>query len=399
MSAPNQVLIVAKAPAPHRSKTRLVPPLDPEQAAELQRTLLLDTLASCRAEAEDVALLYADPDERSALAALAGPETELVLQQGRGLEDALRLGLAERLSRGPTAIVSSDIPGVPPGSIRKAFSELDRGAEVVLGPAEDGGYWLIAMRERNDAPFREIPWSTPAVLPVTRRRCEAAGLRVVELERWRDIDTAVDLAFVSRDRATLIAPRTLELLDRLDLPAPPAARLLGSELLAGSPWRAVLSDSLSIGAGRTTSYTYLATPRAVFVVPVTTAGEVLLVRQYRHPVRDWTLEVPAGSVEEGETALEAAQRELAEEVGGRSEHWRHLTTFYSSSAHISLRSDAFLSIGVEVEAARPDEDENVAIVRLPVAVAIEQARAGAFQEGQTALAILLAAPYLEQVAA
>ncbi|MEP6978825.1 MAG: TIGR04282 family arsenosugar biosynthesis glycosyltransferase, partial [Thermoleophilia bacterium] len=201
----NQVLIAAKAPAPRRSKTRLVPPLDHEQAAELQRALLLDTLAGCRAEAEDVALLYADPEERATLAAVAGPETELVLQQGQGLHDALRLGLATRLSRGPTAIVSSDIPGIPPGAIGQAFAELERGADVVLGPADDGGYWLIAMCERNDAPFHEIPWSTPAVLPVTRSRCREAGMRLVELAPWRDIDTAVDLAFVARDRETLPA--------------------------------------------------------------------------------------------------------------------------------------------------------------------------------------------------
>ena len=392
----NQVLIVAKAPVPQRSKTRLVPPLDPEQAVALQRALLLDTLAGCRAEAEDVALLYADPDERAALAALAGPETELVLQQGRGLRDALRLGLAERLARGPTAIVSSDIPGIPPGSIRRAFLELERGADVVLGPAEDGGYWLIAMHERNDAPFHEIPWSTPAVLSVTRVRCREAGLHLVELESWRDIDTVVDLAFVARGSEALAAPCTRALLERLEIPDPPAARLLRSELLASSRWRAVLADDLSVGPGRTTSYTYLATPRAAFVVPVTTAGEVLLVRQYRHPVRDWTLEVPAGSVEDGETALAAAQRELAEEVGGQSKRWRQLTTFYSSSAHLSLRSDIFLATGVEVEAARPDVDEHVEVVRLPVAEALELARSGGIQEGQTALALLLAAPYIAQ---
>ncbi len=389
------MLIVAKAPAPSRSKTRLVPPLDHEQAAELQRALLLDTLAGARAEADDVALLHADPEERDALVALAGPGTELVLQRGRGLHDALRLGFAERLAIGPTAIVSSDIPGVPPGAIARAFSELERGADVVLGPASDGGYWLIAMRERNDAPFHEIPWSTPAVLAVTRRRCAEAGLRVSELDPWRDADTAVDLAFLAHDGERLPAPRTRALLARLEIPEPPPVRLLESELLAGSPWRAVISDSLSIGLERTTTYTYLATPRAVFVVPVTSAGELLLVRQYRHPVRDWTLEVPAGSVEDGESPLETAQRELAEEVGGRSSSWRHLTTFYSSSAHISLRSDAFLATGVEVEAAHPHEDEDVALVRLPVETALERARAGGFQEGQTALAILLAAPYLE----
>jgi ADP-ribose pyrophosphatase len=174
-------------------------------------------------------------------------------------------------------------------------------------------------------------------------------------------------------------------------------RLVASELLAASRWRAVVSDALRRSDGRPSAYTYLAVPRAVFVVAVTPARELVLVRQYRHPVRDWTLEVPAGSVEEGESALEAAQRELFEEVGGRSSSWRHLSTFYSSSAHLSLRSDAFLASDVELASPQPDEEESLVTVQLPLAEALARARTGAFVEGQTALAILLAAPFLDEV--
>jgi ADP-ribose pyrophosphatase len=131
------------------------------------------------------------------------------------------------------------------------------------------------------------------------------------------------------------------------------------------------------------------------VVGVTRAQELVLVRQYRHPVRDWTLEVPAGSVEEGESALQAAQRELFEEVGGRSSSWRHLSTFYSSSAHLSLRSDAFLAEEVELASPHPGEGESLVTVRLPIEEALARVRTGDFMEGQTALAILLAAPFLD----
>ena len=79
------------------------------------------------------------------------------------------------------AIISSDIPGLPAGSLASALEALDGGADVVLGPAMDGGYWLVAMRESHAAPFRDIPWSTPAVWAVTLRRCREAGLRVHEL--------------------------------------------------------------------------------------------------------------------------------------------------------------------------------------------------------------------------
>jgi len=396
-----RVAIVAKAPAPGRSKTRLVPPLTAEQAAGLQRALLLDTLDACRAEVPHVALLHADPGEARELGRLAGPGAELVLQEGRGLEDALSRGMRRLLADGPVALVSSDIPGLPPGSLIRAFAALERGADVVLGPALDGGYWLIAMREYHDAPFRGIPWSTPAVYAATRRRCADAGLAIAELEPWRDVDTAADLDVLLGELDGLDAPRTAAALRGLAAGGAvgggrPGVSLAGSELLADSPWRTVVRDRLERAGRGETSYTYLAVPRAVFVVPVTDAGELVLVRQYRHPVRDWTLEVPAGSVDDGEALLEAAQRELAEEAGGRARDWRHLSTFYSSSAHISLRSDAFLATGVTLGAPSLDEGEEISVVLMPVAEALAQARAGRFADGETALAILLAAPHLER---
>jgi rSAM/selenodomain-associated transferase 1 len=387
--------VIAKAPAAGRAKTRLTPPLTARQAAALAEALLLDTLAACRDEVPETAILHADPGEAPVLARLVGGETDLVLQPGRGLAEALSGTMARELTQGPVAIVSSDVPGVPPGSLTRAFAALERGADVVLGPALDGGYWLIAMSAFHEAPFRGIPWSTPAALAVTLRRCRDAGLTVELLQPWRDLDTMVDLAFLAAQAEDLPAPRTAALLRGLAVPEPPALQLAASELLAGSPWRAIVEDRLEGPDGRETGYSYLAVPRAVFVVAVTHEREVLLVQQYRHPVRDWTLEVPAGSVHDGEAPLEAAQRELAEEAGGRAAEWRHLTTFYSSSAHISLRSDAFLATGVEVGEATPDKDEEVALVRMPLDEALSRARAGGFAEGQTALALLLAAQHLD----
>jgi uncharacterized protein len=388
--------VIAKAPAAGRAKTRLVPPLTADEAAALQQALLLDTLDACRAELAEVRILHADAAEADELERLA-PGTPLVLQQGRGLEAALGRTLEHHVADGPVAIVSSDVPGLPPGSLVRAFSALEDGADVVFGPAPDGGYWLIAMARFHPEPLREIPWSTPAVLGVTLERCRDAGLRVELLETWRDVDTVVDLAFVSRSLAVAPgAPHTAAVLQALDLPEPPPLHLADSEMLAASPWRVILSDRLRAANGRETGYSYLAVPRAVFVVAVTPDDDVLLVRQYRHPVRDWTLEVPAGSVHDGETPLDAATRELAEEAGGKAHTWRHLTTFYSSSAHLSLRSDAFLATGVEVGAAKPDAEEDVELVRMPLAEALERAHVGGFAEGQTALAILLAAPHLNR---
>jgi rSAM/selenodomain-associated transferase 1 len=394
------VLLVAKAPAAGRSKTRLVPPLSAEQAARLHEALLLDTLDACCSEAPGVGLLHADLDEAETLATLAGPGTPLVLQEGRGLAAALHGAISRFAGSGTVALVSSDVPGIPRGALGRACERLSAGADVVLGPAHDGGYWLIAMAADHAAPFREIPWSTPAVLGVTVARCAEAGLAVELLEPWRDVDTLVDLDFLLEDAGTLEAPRTVGMLRELEGAGligggPPGVRLVEGELLAGTPWRTVVRDRLAGREGRETSYTYLACPRAVFVVPVTDGGEVVLVRQYRHPVRDWTLEVPAGTVDEGEDPLEAARRELAEEAGGSARDWTHLSTFYSSSAHISLRSDAYLATGVVLRAPAPDAGEEVTTVRMPLDEAIRRARAGGFAEGQTALALLLAAERLE----
>jgi rSAM/selenodomain-associated transferase 1 len=388
-------LVVAKAPG--AGKTRLVPPLSSEQAAALQRAMLLDTLAACRREADDVSLLVADENERSVLAALV-PGTAIELQRGQGLADALRHGVADHVTRGGVAIMSSDLPGLPAGSIVEAAGALAAGADVVLGPAMDGGYWFIGMRAAHDAPFHSIPWSTPAVWGVTLRRCREAGLRVHTLQPWRDVDTYADLAACRDELDPALAPHTarvlFELTEQSIVGDEGGPQLVTSDLLSASPWRAVVSDELRRSDGSFSAYTYLAVPRAVFVVAVTASQELVLVRQYRHPVRDWTLEVPAGAVEEGESALQAAERELLEEVGGRSSSWHQLSTFYSSSSHLSLRSDAFLAQDVELTSPTGDEEERLVTVRLPLAEALERARSGGFVEGQTALTILLAAAFL-----
>lgn len=390
------VLVVAKAPAPGRSKTRLVPPLHPEQAAALHEAMLLDTLADCQAASDEVRILCASHEDADGLRPIA-KGIPVVMQEGSGLASALERGIAMHVGDGPCAVVSSDIPGLPAGALGEAFASLEGGADVVLGPALDGGYWLIAMREAHPEPFRDIPWSTPAVAAVTRGRCAEAGLRLVELETWPDVDTLVDLAALASADTTPLGPRTREIVELLapTLPEAPDVGLVSSQLLAGSAWRVMLLDRLVV-AGRESEYGYLGVPRAVFVAAVTGTGELLLVRQYRHPVRDWTLEVPAGSVSDGESPLEAAKRELREETGGTADRWTHLTTFFSSSAHLSLRSDAFLAEGVVLGDPDPDENESVALVRLSLEEAFRLARSGGFAEGQTALTILLAAERLER---
>ena len=263
----------------------------------------------------------------------------------------------------------------------------------------DGGYWLVAMKAAHEAPFREHPVVDPRGLG--RHAAVAAGRPDCACTSSGRGVTSIPMP-ISRPVATRSirrgAPHTAGILRELGergiVGEEATPQLISSELLSVSLWRAVLSDEVRRPDGRASAYTYLAVPRAVFVVAITPGRDVVLVRQYRHPVRDWTLEVPAGAVEDGESALDAARRELDEEVGGSSQSWRHLSTFYSSSAHLSLRSDAFLALDVELSEPHPDDEESLATVRMPLGEALARARAGGFVEGQTALALLLAAQVL-----
>lgn len=175
-------------------------------------------------------------------------------------------------------------------------------------------------------------------------------------------------------------------------------RTVESRYLLKSPWRNFREDTVDIGNGRSISYSYVEVPRAAFVVPLTCTGQIVLIRQYRYPVRDWVLEVPAGSLgNTEEAAVTAARRELLEEVGGVCEgEMLHLARFYSSSAHINLNSDIFLATEVRLEEAlqQLEETELLQRVLLPAREALALAHKGEITEGQSAYALLLAEPYI-----
>jgi ADP-ribose pyrophosphatase len=155
-----------------------------------------------------------------------------------------------------------------------------------------------------------------------------------------------------------------------------------------SPWRNLDVDTVTTHAGTSIDYAYLSVDEAVWVVPVTPEGEIVLIRQYRHPVRDWCLEVPAGGVG-SETREDAAARELLEEIGGIATSLRHVTTFYPAPAHLTLRGHVFLALGVERCGAALEETELLSPVPVPAEIVFDMARRGEVSEGQSALAILV----------
>jgi rSAM/selenodomain-associated transferase 1 len=200
------VAIMAKAPRAGGVKTRLCPPLSPEEAAALYECFLRDKIAQVRALAgADGVIAFTPDDARGVFEALA-PGFHLLAQRGADLGGRLLNSLAALLRDGrPGAIaVDSDTPTLPTEFLGEAVRLLSSAAiDVVVGPSEDGGYYLIGLRQPCPALFEEMPWSTPAVLPETLRRAEAKGLRVACLPPWFDVDTAHDL---ERLRVSLDAP-------------------------------------------------------------------------------------------------------------------------------------------------------------------------------------------------
>jgi glycosyltransferase A (GT-A) superfamily protein (DUF2064 family)/8-oxo-dGTP pyrophosphatase MutT (NUDIX family) len=374
MSSP-RLLVTAKAPRPGHIKTRMCPPLGLQTAARLGQAFLTDAITGARTVDPSAGLL-APTGDTGELAELF-PGVPVIAQQSNGLAAALEHAVA-----GGALLVSGDAPGYPAELIRRGLAST---ADLVLGPSLDGGYCLIGMRRFHPAPFRGISWSTGAVLEQTLGAARAAGLQVELLDPAPDIDTVDDLAACDLVRA----PATAALLADPDL-APflpkPAPAVLTHATAHETPWRRLVIDRLDDGR----DYSYLETPRAVWVVPVTDDGDTMFVRQYRHPVRAHPLEMPAGSIEPDEAPAAAAARELREEVGGVARDLRRVGGFYSSSAHVSLQGIVFLATGVVFEAPTQAAAEGIELVRMPFRRAVELAQGGELCEAQSALAVILA---------
>jgi ADP-ribose pyrophosphatase len=144
--------------------------------------------------------------------------------------------------------------------------------------------------------------------------------------------------------------------------------ILGSRRIFAGRVLDLLEESLRLPSGRRQDLVVVDHPGAVAIAALDARGDMLLVRQYRHAVGDWLIEIPAGRLEEGETPLAAAQRELEEETGHRAARWSLLREFYPAPGFCSEHMIVFLARDLEsvVRDRRPaDQDEEIEELRAP----------------------------------
>lgn len=196
MTNTSALAVMLKSPDPGSVKTRLVPPLTHEQAAGLYECFISDVLAKATS-LKDVEIYAAHTPEsdREKILRLLPERVRLISQSGDGLGERIVSVFNTLFSMGyfKVVVIGSDSPDLPPEFIEKALSALDGVVSLVLGPAADGGYYLVALDRFTEAPFKGIPWSTGEVLSKTLEKADEASIKYCLLDKWHDIDTEADL--------------------------------------------------------------------------------------------------------------------------------------------------------------------------------------------------------------
>jgi rSAM/selenodomain-associated transferase 1 len=407
------VAVMAKEPALGTVKTRLAGVLGERDRLGLYRAFLADRLAQISSLPGVAPWIAFSPEgAEPAFAGVAGPGFGLLAQRGADLGERLHHAAEDLLARGYASVllVDSDTPSLPPEHLVEAARALDpRRAragprpELVLGPAWDGGYYLVGLSRPLPEIFRGIDWSTPRVLGQTVAAAQAAGLSIHFLPSWYDVDTPADLARLQRDleRTPRDRPgypvRTAEILAALPIaPAPaPRPRDEGFRTLSTRPayqnrWLDVTESVVELEPGRLTLYGVVTCGPCVGVLPLLDGGRVLLVRQFRYVARRATWEIPTGGVHPGEGLEEAAQRELAEECGYAARRLTHLATYHTSKSVVDEVAHVYLGEGLERAPRPPDDTERIDVRATAFGEALGMVLSGEIVDSMSVIALLAA---------
>jgi len=216
----NALVVMTKAPEPGQSKTRLVPPLTFEEAAALSRALLLDQLEHLtKFSGAKLFIAFAPEKSASLIRALAPQRFSCFPQAGTGLGERMRRAFEYLFARGfgNVVLIGSDLPPIPLQFFDSAYVSLSSRRDVVLGPSEDGGYYLVGMKRLISGIFEEMSWSRADVLIRTLEKIDRASLCYELLPTCQDVDTPGDLMrlYARHEAAPLLMKNTWSLLQEL----------------------------------------------------------------------------------------------------------------------------------------------------------------------------------------
>ena len=221
--ASTALIVFAKAPVAGQVKTRLCPPLTPDEAASLHGSLVLDLLERCQSLKECDRILAGAPTPEHPFFGAMKARFKIPIWEQVGDDLGARMAHAIQAALGSSyqsvLIVGTDIPGITVSLITTAFKSL-QDHDIVLGPTIDGGYYLIGLRSPAPELFENMPWSTDQVFFFTQEKAKAIGLSLKILPRLRDLDTVDDLqVFIqeSKDRKSQVfSSRTKNVLQELE---------------------------------------------------------------------------------------------------------------------------------------------------------------------------------------
>jgi rSAM/selenodomain-associated transferase 1 len=187
--------IMARSPSAP-GKSRLMRQLGTRDGESLRGALLRDTFASVSNLDVDKAVVFTPPERETEIRALTPFPAVFLAQRGETIGDRMHAGVRELLELGFDAVtmIGSDLPTLPSVHVGRALDILARRPDVlVLGPAEDGGYYLIGMTRAYPQLFEGIPWGTSQVFERTCRAAAALGIAVETIPQWYDVDSPSEL--------------------------------------------------------------------------------------------------------------------------------------------------------------------------------------------------------------
>ena len=206
MSEGSSVVLFVRSPERGRVKSRLAAAIGGKMAREIYKGFVLDILETLNGGRYPFRIFFYPGNSEERMVKWLGKNFVYVPQRGSGIGKRMENAFAESFSMGAQKVVliGSDIPDLPNSIIHRAFLSLGK-SDAVLGPASDGGYYLIGFKKTSFLPdvFHGIPWSTPFVYRETMGVFRRSKYRVHILRQWNDVDTLDDLrALVTRNQDT-----------------------------------------------------------------------------------------------------------------------------------------------------------------------------------------------------